>query len=419
MKENCVEIIPTVDALTGNVTIPGSKSLTNRALLIAALTAGQTKITGMLISDDTTYMRLALQKMGVEINEFEQNSWIVNSHGYLKAPSEPLFLGNAGTAMRFLAAAASRVRGTVVLDGDEYMRRRPIGPLIDALNSLGVKSSASNGCPPITINGTEKFLKQTINVDAALSSQYVSALMMANGGRGKTLNIELRNEGIIGGRGYIDLTIAIMKKFGVTIKQDQERRWEVPGSKYQATDYVVEPDASSCTYFWAIDKLNGGSISINLDAKSSIQPDAKSHELFNMFPKLPSVINGSQIQDAVPALAVMAVFGHGEVKFTGIENLRVKECDRIKVLVDGLNKIRKNIARTEGSNLIIQGDNSLIGSSVSAEIETMDDHRMAMSFAIAGTQISGLRIKNPACVGKTFPSFWKELQRIGFKIIIT
>ncbi|MGV0816659.1 3-phosphoshikimate 1-carboxyvinyltransferase [Martelella sp. AMO21009] len=405
-------IIPPGRALSGHVSPPGSKSITNRALLLAGLAKGRSRLTGALKSADTKHMANALRAMGVSVDEPDETSFVVTGSGQLEAPSGPLFLGNAGTATRFLTAAAASVDGTVIVDGDEHMRKRPIGPLVEALQRLGIKAEAPTGCPPVTISGNGRFGSGRIEIDAGLSSQYVSALLMAAPLAPAPVTIALTGTEI-GARGYIRLTLDAMAAFGATAEQIDDATWEVQPGHYQATIFHIEPDASAATYLWAAELLTGGKIDIGTRAESFTQPDAKSYAVMAAFPHMPGEIDGSQMQDAVPTLAVLAAFNETPVRFTGIENLRVKECDRTRALSLGLNAIRAGLAEEDGDDLIVHADPGLAGKHLPAEIDTFADHRIAMSFALAGLKISGITILDPLCVGKTYPGYWDALASLG------
>ena len=315
-------------------------------------------------------MAEALRQMGVKIDEPDDTTFLVHGKGQLKAPLEPLFLGNAGTATRFLTAAVASVTGQVIVDGDEHMRKRPIAPLVDALGRMGVAILAPTGCPPVTIDGTGFVPGGTIEIDGGLSSQYVSALLMVAPLADGPVDIRLTGEGI-GARGYIDLTTAAMKAFGADVEKLSESHWRITPSKYLATDYLVEPDASAATYLWAIEALTGGKIDLGTAADAFTQPDARAHAIIAQFPQMPAKIDGSQMQDAVPTLAVLAAYNSTPVRFVGIENLRVKECDRIAALSQGLNRIRPGLAEEEGDDLIVHSDPLLAGQLVDAEIDSL------------------------------------------------
>jgi 3-phosphoshikimate 1-carboxyvinyltransferase len=337
---------------------------------------------------------------------------VVTGSGKLLPPAAPLFLGNAGTATRFLTAAAALVDGAVVVDGDAHMRKRPIGPLVDALRTLGIDATSETGCPPVTVKGTGRFEASLIQIDGGLSSQYVSALLMMAAGGDRPVDIELLGEDI-GALGYIDLTTSAMHAFGASVERISPVTWRVQPTGYRAADFVVEPDASAATYLWAAEVLTGGSIDLGIPAGVFTQPDARAYDLISKFPHLPAEIDGSQMQDAVPTLAVLAAFNETPVRFVGIANLRVKECDRIRALSTGLNEILKGLAREEGDDLIVQSDPGLAGQHLPADIDSFADHRIAMSFALAGLKIGGITILDPDCVGKTFPAYWRTLASLG------
>lgn len=406
-------ITPPAHPLSGKVEPPGSKSITNRVLLLAGLAKGRSLLTGALKSDDTLFMAQALRAMGVDVTEPDATSFVVESDGVLKAPKEPLFLGNAGTATRFLTAAVASVNGSVVVDGDEHMRKRPIQPLVEALVALGIDAQAPSGCPPVTVKGNGLgFAKDSVTIDANLSSQYVSALLMAAPCGAKPLDIVLAGEDI-GAKGYIDLTVAAMEAFGAKVERVSNAVWRVQPTGYIATDFHIEPDASAATYLWGAELLTGGKIDIGTPAEAFTQPDAKAHAIMAQFPNLPAEIDGSQMQDAIPTIAVLAAYNTTPVRFVGIANLRVKECDRIRALSLGLNAIRDGLAHEDGDDLIVHSDPALAGQTVAASIDTFHDHRIAMSFALAGLKTGGIAIQNPVCVGKTYPGYWKALASLG------
>ena len=412
MKTEKLTILPPGRPLTGRVSPPGSKSITNRALLLAGLARGTSRLTGALKSDDTRYMAEALRAMGVTVDEPDATTFVVTSSGELRAPAAPLFLGNAGTATRFLTAALALGRGRYVVDGDEHMRKRPIKPLVEALHALGVAIEAPTGCPPVTIDATGAFSNNRVVIDAGLSSQYVSALQMAAACGSEPFTIELAGADI-GARGYIDLTLAAMRAFGAKVSQPTAASWQIEPTGYTATDFHIEPDASAATYLWGAEVLTGGAIDIGAPAAAFTQPDAKAHEVIASFPHMPAVIDGSQMQDAIPTIAVLAAFNATPVRFVGIANLRVKECDRIRALSTGLNAIRPGLAVEEGDDLIVHSDPALAGESLPAEIDTFADHRIAMSFALAGLKIRDITILDPGCVAKTYPGYWDALASLG------
>ncbi|GGZ24753.1 3-phosphoshikimate 1-carboxyvinyltransferase [Asticcacaulis endophyticus] len=410
-----VRLTPPQHKLAGSIALPGSKSITNRVLLIAALASGKSHISGALKSDDTTYMARALRQLGVTVEDAGETDFVIDSSGELTPSSEPLFLGNAGTAVRFLTAAAANITGTTVLTGDEHMQKRPIAPLVQALNEAGVTAVAPTGCPPVTVTSDGGFANRAIEVDASLSSQYVSALMMA-GVKGDTPFSLKVKDGDIGARGYIDITLECMKAFGAEIEQTGPLSWDIANRPYSARDYWVEPDASAATYIWGINALLGTDIDIGIAPGDMMQPDAKAYDFIAQFPNLPAVIDGSQMQDAIPTIAVLAAFNNHPVRFVGIANLRVKECDRINAVATELNRIQPGLAEEIGDDLLITPDRTLIGKTIEADIHTYHDHRIAMAFSQAALVIEGLRILDPACTAKTYPGYWRDLNSVGVEM---
>lgn len=411
LRERALTIEPVAQPLRGRVTLPGSKSITNRALLLAGLAKGRSHLTGALKSDDTRHMATALRQMGVGVEEPDDTSFVVEGRGFLEAPSAALFLGNAGTAVRFLTAAAATVAAETILDGDSHMRRRPIAPLVETLGRMGVTAEASTGCPPVTVRGPLEGGGEVI-VDASLSSQYLSALLMA-APMARAATVFRLTDANIGAQGYVDLTLASMRAFGATVTQIDAGAWRVEPGAYRATDYRIEPDASAATYVWGAEALTDGAIDIGLDAAGFTQPDAGAHRVIASFPNMPAVIDGSQMQDAVPTLAVVAMFNANPVRFVGIANLRVKECDRISAVATELQRIHPDLAREEGDDLIVSPVRGLGPSVPPVEIETYKDHRIAMAFALAGLRLGGITILDPGCVAKTYPGYWAMLDGLG------
>ncbi|MGV8830868.1 MAG: 3-phosphoshikimate 1-carboxyvinyltransferase [Devosia sp.] len=409
-------ITPPAHALVGRVSPPGSKSITNRALLLAALANGTSHLSGALKSKDTELMAAALRQMGVQVNEPDATSFVVTSTGKLLAPDAPLFLGNAGTATRFLTAAVATVDGAVIVDGDEEMRVRPIGPLVAALQSLGIEATSPTGCPPVTIRGRGSFGQGRVEIDGGLSSQYVSALLMAAPLGDGPIEIALTGSEI-GARGYVDLTLAAMRSFGAQVEQVDAGTWRVQPTGYTASDLLIEPDASAATYLWGAAALTGGNIDLGVAADAFTQPDAAAQAVIAQFPNMPAVIDGSQMQDAVPTLAVLAAFNNHPVRFVGIANLRVKETDRVHAVATELSRILPGLGTEEGDDLLVAADPDLASKLAKrnsrVKIETYHDHRIAMSFALAGLRIPGIVILDPACTGKTYPQYWEMLAGLG------
>ena len=258
-------------------------------------------------------------------------------------------------------------------------------------------------------------LGRSVTVDASRSSQYVSALLMAAPMARESVEVRLADSAI-GARGYIDITLGVMKDFGAQVQTREAGRWVVEPSGYTARRFAVEPDASAATYFWAAEALTGGAIALGTAPDALQQPDAQAHRIIAQFPNIPAEIDGSGIQDAVPTLAVLAAFNATPVRFVDIGNLRVKECDRIAVLAEGLNRIAPGLAAEDPSSLLVRGVEGLANMVQRPRIDPHADHRMAMSFALAGLKTNGVTIFNPDCVSKTFPRYWDELAKVGVSI---
>jgi 3-phosphoshikimate 1-carboxyvinyltransferase len=410
-----MRVIPPGGPLHGRAVLPGSKSITNRALLLAALAKGESRLSGALKSDDTRYMAEALRAMGVTVKEPDTERFTVRSDGRLRAPGAPLFLGNAGTATRFLTAAVALADGEVVVDGDAHMRKRPIAPLLDALASLGVEAHASTGCPPVTVKGRGRIAGGRVEIDANLSSQYVSALLMLAACAEAPVEVALRGAEI-GARGYLDLTLEAMRRFGAEVEALSSSAWRVAPTGYRAVELAIEPDASAATYFWAAGAITGGVVDVGLPPEAFSQPDAKAHALIAAFPHMPAEVDGSQMQDAIPTLAALAVFNATPVRFTNLANLRVKECDRLGALATELSRVKPGLGVEVGDDLLVASDPALAAPETPVRLMTYADHRMAMSLALLGLRLDHILIDDPACVAKTFPGYWEALAALGVEM---
>lgn len=402
------------------IAVPGSKSITNRALLIAAMAKGRSVLERPLFSEDTDAMRDCLDALGVSVEVLDERNVVITGRGHLSAPTRTLYVENAGTAARFLTAAAALVDGAVDLDGNAYMRKRPIGPLTEALASIHLDVTSTDGCMPVTVSGQSVLRGQngrpTVTIDAGLSSQYVSAMMMIGPLLPKGLDLRLSRSDKLDAAGYLDITLDTMGSFGVTPALIEPGRWVFEPGSYTARDYAIEPDYSACTYFWAAQQLCDTTIDIpGCDPSNTRQPDAKSESVMQQFPNMPAEVNGAQMQDSIPTIAVLAAFNETPVRFTGIANLRVKECDRIEAVAKGLNQIRPGLAVVEGDDLIVAGGLEIDYEAAPVEIDSYDDHRIAMAFALVGLRRSNIVITNPRCVEKTFPTYWGELAKLGIK----
>lgn len=409
----------------GTVKPPGSKSYTNRALLVAALARGTSTLTNVLDAEDTRYMAEALGRLGfrVEADFAAGRAVLEGAGGEVPAAEADLYIGNAGTAMRFLTALVCLGRGRYRLDGTPRMRQRPIGDLLRALRALGadVRGEGAGGeCPPVVVRASGLEGGEA-RLPGSVSSQFISALLMAAPYARRAVTIEV--EGPLVSAAYVDMTLAVMAAFGVTVERPREGRFHIPaGRHYRGRSYQVEADASSATYFWAAAALTGGRVRVEgLDA-GSLQGDARFVDVLeemgcevNRGRGFIEVAGGrlrggrwdmGRMPDAVPTLAAVACFAEGPTRITGVAHLRHKETDRLRALAVELRRLGAGVTETEDGLLIEPAP--LRG----AAVETYDDHRMAMSLALVGLRVPGVRIKNPGCVAKSYPRFFDDLRRL-------
>lgn len=411
-----------VDAI---VSLPGSKSYTNRALLVAALADGRSEIRRALFSDDTEYMIAALRQLGVRIDAWPERELIhvQGTGGRVPASSADLFVGNAGTAARFLAAYVALGRGSYRLDGVPRMRERPIEPLLDSLRQLGVdaRSERSDGGLPIVIQGNG-FAGGRVSIDGRVSSQFVSALMMVAPCTPQGIDLTIRGDLV--SKPYVDLTVSVMRAFGAEADNDRYQRILVRGSqRYGARAYQVEPDASAASYFLAAAAVTGGRVRIEALGRSSAQGDLRFARILEQMGcrvewgdeylelRGPERLRGIEVDmnamsDVAQTLAAIAPFAAGPVRIRGIAHIRGKETDRLAAVVTELRRL--------GATVTVLDDGwEILPSTLSpALVQTYEDHRMAMSFAVTGLRVPGLRIANPACVTKTFPDFFERFDRL-------
>ncbi|HUG17052.1 MAG TPA: 3-phosphoshikimate 1-carboxyvinyltransferase [Thermomicrobiales bacterium] len=404
------------------VRLPGSKSYTNRALPIAALARGTSTLRGALDSDDTRYMADALQRLGFAVDADWESATIriEGRDGTIPASGATLFLGNSGTSVRFLTALATLGIGTFRIDGTERMRQRPLAPLIDGLAAAGVdvRSETGNGCPPV-VTRAGGLPGGAIRMPGDVSSQYFSALAMVLPYAQEPLEILV--DGELVSRPYIDITAATMRSFGVELHHEGYRRlWVTDGQRYVAREYVIEPDASAASYFYALAAVTGGTVAVEHLPPTSAQGDVTfvdalermgcvvtrgEHDMTVTGPeRLGGIdVDMRDISDTVQTLAAIAPFAESPVTIRNVKHIRYKETDRISALVTELRRIGVRVDEEE--------DGLTVHPSTPrpATVQTYFDHRMAMSFAIAGTRIPGLSIADPGCVSKTVPNFWDLL----------
>ncbi len=401
----------------GSVAVPGSKSYTHRILIASALSDGACTVFGGLKSEDTLLTAGALRRLGVRVEEAGGTFRIEGCRGRLGACADPVDLGNSGTSMRFLTALAALGRGTYTLTGTPRMQQRPIQDLLDGLTRLGVaaRSVNGNGCPPVTVTGGRP-RGGPITLDCGVSSQYLSGLLLIAPYMEKGLEVEISRGPV--SRPYIDLTVEVMQALGVAVEREGYRRFAVAGGGgYRAGDYRVAPDASQAGYFWGAGAITGVPIAVRGLHRDSRQGDVRLTAILEAMGcrvldegeglavaggGLKAVdVDMGDMPDMVPTLAVVAAFADGTTRIRNVAHLRAKESDRLQAVVDGLNKLGIAAACTP-DGLTVTG-----GVARGALIATHDDHRIAMSFALAGLRTPGVFIENETCVAKSFPGFWE------------
>ncbi len=410
------------------VTVPGSKSITQRALVAAALASGESLLKGPLRSEDTVLLRAALEKMGIEIKEHGHDLAVSGTGGKPGAPAHEIFMGNNGTGIRFMVAVAGLVHGTTVLAGTERMAQRPVQPMLDALSAWGVRAESlqGTGCPPVRIDSSGIEGGETV-LQAAKSSQFLSAmLLVAPYARNPAV---IRLDGPLVSRPYVDITLSMMETFGIHV-EERDNAFHIPQGCYRAREYAVEGDASSASYFWAAAAITGGSVTVTNIPENPLQGDAAFADILGNMGCLvekgphgvtvtgppPGYLKAIKIDmgrwpDVVPTLAVVASFAQGTTHITNVEHLRIKETDRLKAMATELGRLGVDI-REERDGLIINGGHGYHG----AEIKTYDDHRIAMCFAVASLKVPGIRVLDPECVSKSFPDFWKVWKGVAMEL---
>ncbi|MCL4502256.1 MAG: 3-phosphoshikimate 1-carboxyvinyltransferase [Deltaproteobacteria bacterium] len=403
------------------LTLPGSKSYTHRALVAASLAPGECLLSNALKAEDTELTAGALAQLGVGIDWQDTSIRVRGNGGKWRPVTEPIYLGNSGTSMRFFTALAALGQGAYVLTGTARLCQRPLNDLLQALGQLGVQAASErgDGCPPVTIQGGLKGGRARLS--GAVSSQYVSALLFIGPLAPEGVEIEITDELV--SRPYVDLTLAVLEDFGISYYREGYRLFEVPGGQnYQPIDYAIEADASSASYFWAAAAVTGGRVTIaNLQAESCQGDTAFPGVLERMGCRVESGGGGLTVQggpltgiivdmaampDLVPTLAVVAAFAQGKTIITGVAHLRHKESDRLRAVAAELKKMGI-AARETADGLIIPG-----GVPHAATIDTYQDHRIAMSFAVAGLKVPGVVINDPGCVAKSFPDFWEYFEKL-------
>jgi len=421
---DCVSVEP-ITGLDATVQVPGSKSITNRALVCAAMAQGRSTLTGALDSEDTGVMIRALGQLGVgcSANNDRTELRIDGCGGRFPEDSVQLHVANSGTTMRFLTALLAASHGRFRVDGIARMRERPIADLLSALQTLGggARSEKDNGCPPVVLdaNGLNGGVA---SIRGDISSQFLSGLLMASPLAASP--VRLLVEGPLVSQPYVRMTMEVMKAFGVCVSERAMQQFEISApSEYRATSYSIEPDASAASYFWAVAAIAGGRVAVQGLGPNSLQGDVA---FCDCLERMGCVIERRQaaisvqgparhgidvdmnaISDTVQTLAAVALFVDSPTVVRGVAHIRHKETDRIADLAREIRKLGAHVAEFEDGLRITPGVTQ------PATIETYNDHRMAMSLALAGLRIRGVRIRNPRCTEKTYPHFFNDLRQLG------
>jgi 3-phosphoshikimate 1-carboxyvinyltransferase len=420
-------VVAPIAQARGTVRLPGSKSLSNRALLLAALAHGPSRLSNVLDADDTRVMIGALRALGVAVEEQKDAIVVQGCGGAFPVREAELFLGNAGTAMRPLTAALAFSGGRYRLDGVARMRERPIGDLVDALNGAGARIAylGTRGFPPLQIEPATQLASDHVQVRGGVSSQFVSGLLMAAPLVAPAHGLSIEVPGDLISEPYVTMTLGVMRQFGVAVERSGNR-YRVPHATYAAcADYAVEGDASSASYFLALGALAGGPVRVVGAGTASVQGDVGFADVVAEMggdvtrgPDWMEVRRGrwplraidrdcTEIPDAAMTAAVLALFVDGPTRLTGIGSWRVKETDRIAAMANELRKLGAQVE--EGADWLRVSPPATL---TPAAVDTYDDHRMAMCFALAACGGVPVTIRDPQCVAKTFPDYFEALAAV-------
>jgi 3-phosphoshikimate 1-carboxyvinyltransferase len=431
-----MKILPINHPINASVRVPGSKSLTNRGLLIAALANGKTRLTNALFSDDSLYFAKALESLGFEVKYDEENRemTVAGLSGKIPATHANLFVGNAGTAARFLTAFLTLGHGEFIIDGEPRMRERPIGGLVEALRMLGATLGPANVddwslitdyshiCPPVKVFASGLPGGKT-KINGDISSQFLSALLMIAPYAKSPVEVTLSTE--LNSKPYVDMTLSIMRDFGVEIHRNGYQSFRIPLKLYESRiTYEIESDASAASYFFAAPAICGGTVKVENISRNSKQGDIAFLDVLRRMgcaisekddclfvtgsPELRGIdLDMRDIPDTAQTLAAIAPFASSPTRIRGIASARSKETDRVHATSTELARLGVQVDEHEDGLTIYPCKHF-----VPATIQTYQDHRMAMAFSLIGLRVPGVAIENPECVSKTFPNFFEVLETL-------
>lgn len=418
------QVNPVSGPIHGSIKPPGSKSITNRALIVAALAKGTTHLTGVLDSKDTQVMIESLNRLGIKVQHNQEQCSIVveGCAGNIPQPKADLWLENSGTSIRFLTALCATGNGEYVLDGNTRMRERPIQDLVESLQQLGIDVVCENdtGCPPVRVKANGLPGGKT-SISGNVSSQYLSALLMVAPTAQSPTTISILDEMV--SKPYLEITLGVMAQFGVTIDRIQPSVWKIQPQTYQRSiAYDIEPDASAASYFFAAAAITKGSVTVEGLNQDALQGDINFVRVLedmgcqidrnrNSITVHGGTLKGievdmNDISDTAQTLAAVALFAEGPTCIKNVGHIRHKETDRLMAIATELRRMQIQVEETEDSITIYPGEIQ------PATIETYDDHRMAMSFALVGLNVPGIVIDDPDCTSKTYPHFFTDLEKL-------
>lgn len=427
--KHVVKVSPPAGAVDRAITLSGSKSLTNRALVMAALAEGRSEIKGILKSDDSYWCIESLRKLGITIEIEDETAYVEGSGGHWPNPAGELYVGAAGTIARFLPAALAAGTGTWTINGSKRLCERPLGPLLDALTNLGAQFEykQTERCLPFTLkakglNGGKATLP------GSTSSQFISGLLLAAPYAKEQLTVHIAGEVVQ--RDYVEMTLSMMDSFGVTpVGSEDGQSITIPTGKYQGRTLSLEPDISTCCYFWAVAALTAGRIRIEgINANNTSQPDIEFLDVLELmgctvlrgesFVEVKGVqqlkggftVSMKKWSDQTLTVAAMAIFAEGPTTLKDAAHIRHHECDRIAAICKELTKLGIRVEEFEDGLTVYPGQPTPV------LLDSHDDHRMAMALSLVGLKVQNVQITDPGCVSKTCPDYFDRLSALGVQI---